>query len=111
MRAKRRLQQQPDTITLTLPAQKLPSVFAKTSVVTKNSGRQELKILSTLIKEGGGDINDTSLSLSTIQRQPRSEISRNANDICENVKAYAGSETDNDFVVLHFDGKIIQYIS
>ena len=57
----RRLRKRPDTITLTLPAQKLPSVLAKTSVVTKTSARHELKILSTVIKSGGGDINNTVL--------------------------------------------------
>ena len=34
-----------------------------------------------------------------------------ANNIRERVKKYASSETEHDFVVLHFDGKIIQYIS
>ena len=111
VRAKRRLRQRPKTVTLVLPAQKLPSVMAKTSVVTRTSGRHELKIMSTLIKSGGADINDTNLSLSTIQRQRRSEISASANSICKRIIEYAVSETENDFVVLHFDGKIIQYVS
>ena len=111
VRAKRRLKQRPETITLVLPAQRLPSVMAKTSVVTRTSGRHELKIMSTLIKSGGGDINDTNLSLSTIKRQRRSEISAAATSICKGVMAYAVSETEHDFVVLHFDGKIIQYVS
>ena len=101
----------PETVTLVLPAQKLPSVMAKTSVVTRTSGRHELKIMSTLIKSGGAEINATNLSLSTIQRQRRSEISASANSICKGIIDYAVSETEHDFVVLHFDGKIIQYVS
>ena len=108
---KRRLRARPETITLTLPAKQLPVVLAKTSVVTKTSLRHELKIMSTFVKAGGGDINDTSLSISTIWRQRRSEVTASAIDIRNNVKKYALSVTDHDFVVLHFDGKIIQYIS
>ena len=110
-REKRRLRARPETITLTLPAKQLPVVLAKTSVVTKTSLPHELKIMSTFVKAGGGDINDTSLSISTIWRQRRSEVTASAIDIRNNVKKYALSVTDHDFVVLHFDGKIIQYIS
>ena len=110
-REKRRLRKRPETITLTLPAKELPTVLAKASVVTKTSVRHELKIVSTVVKAGGGDINDTSLSTSTIWRQRRCEVTSTANDIRERVKKYASSETEHDFVVLHFDGKIIQYIN
>lgn len=111
VRFKRKLRERPDKVTITLPAKKLPTVLAKTSLVTKTSSRHELKIWTTLIKRGGGDMNNVSLSVSTIGRQRRSEVLKSANDIRENVKKYAGSETEHDFVVIHFDGKVIHYIT
>ena len=111
VRVKRRLRKRPDKITLTFPAKTLPTVLAKTSIVTKTSASHELKIWTNLIHSGGGSLGDTSLSLSTIRRQRRSEVSASAMNIRERVKDYARSKTENDFVVLHFDGKIIHYIT
>lgn len=112
-REQRRLRKRPDTITLTLPAQNLPSVLAKTSIVTKTSSRHELKIMSTVVKAGGADIYDTNLSTTTIWRRRRSEVASSADAIRDRVRKYVQSVTnkETDFVVLHFDGKIIQYIS
>ena len=70
-REKRRLRKRPDMITQKLSAKKLPTVLAKTSVVTKPSTRHELKFMATVVKAGGGDINEASISQSTIWRQRR----------------------------------------
>lgn len=97
VREKRRQRQRPNTITLTLPAKDIPSVLAKTSVVTKTSLRHELKIVSTLIKEGGANIEEAVISVSTVQRRRRSEVSATAHEIQEKIKRYFFNELQNLF--------------
>ena len=46
---------------LTLPSRQIPQLLAGVSTVTKTSARNELKLVSTLLKVGGVDINDTNL--------------------------------------------------
>ena len=69
--------------------------------------------MSIIVKAGGGDIYDTNLSTTTIWRKRRSEVASSADHIREKVRKYAQSVTnkETDFVILHFDGKIIQYVS
>lgn len=57
-----------------MSAKKLPTLIAKTSVVTKTSTRQELKFMSTIFKACGGDINEASISQATIWRQRKTEV-------------------------------------
>lgn len=89
-----------------------PSILAGASTVTKTSARHELKLVSTLLKAGGADINSTAMSISTIRRQRKSNVEEKAMKIREGVKNLGHSKiTNNDtFVVLHCDGKIIQYL-
>ena len=109
--AERKLRQRPENITLTLPAKNLPSVLARTSTMTKTSIRHELETVSTLVTAGDGNIDDCSLSKSTIQRQRKSTITSDATKMRERIKSYAVSTDDKKFLVLHWDGKIIQYIT
>ena len=109
--AKRKLRQRPKSITLTLPAQQLPTILARTSTVTKTSARHELKIVSTLLQAGDADINNVSLSKSTIHRQRKSTITSDAAKMRERLKKFEFSEEQTKFLVLHWDGKIIQYIT
>ena len=108
--ASRKLRQRPAEITLTLPARELPSILARTSTVTKTSARHELKIVSTLVNAGDGDLNDISLSKSTIHRQRKSSIQSDASKRRENLKTFEFSGSSK-FFVFHWDGKIIQYIT
>jgi len=66
LRLKRQLKKKTETITLNLPSKCIPTILADTCTTTKNTNRNELKIVSTLFKAGGADINDASLSVSTI---------------------------------------------
>ena len=68
-REKRRKNAKPDTITVTLPARGISTLLAATTTATKTSVRLELKLTSTLSKAGGADINQASLSVSTVYRQ------------------------------------------
>ena len=111
VRAKRKLKERPKTITLTLPAKEIPSLLANTSTTTKTSARHELKLVSTLLKVGGADINSASLSVSTIHRQRKSSVMVNAAVIRERIKTYGSVDKENGFLVIHWDGKIIQYIT
>ena len=69
LRVKRELSKKPEHLTLQLPAKKIPKLLAATSTSTKTSIRHELKIVSTPVEAGGGDIGDASLSVQTIHRQ------------------------------------------
>ena len=109
--AERKLRQRPENITLTLPAKSLPSVLARTNTMTKTSIRHELETVSTLVTAGDGNIDDISLSKSTIHRQRKSTITSDATKMRERIKSYAFSQDGRKFLVLHWDGKIIQYIT
>ena len=109
--AKRKLREKPKTVTLTLPAKEIPTLLASTSTVTKTSTRHELKLVSTMLVSGGADLNNVSLSKSTIYRQRKSTVTSAATGIREKIKSYAFSDSQHKFFVLHWDGKIIQYIN
>ena len=61
-------------MTLHLPSRSIPTVLAATSTTTKTSNRNELKLVSTLFKAGGADLNKATLSVSTIYRQRKQKI-------------------------------------
>ena len=69
VRERRRQAAKPKNITITFPANQLPSIIAGTSVATQSSIRHDVKYLSVMLKAGGADINDCSLSVSTVYRQ------------------------------------------
>ena len=110
-REARRQRARPDEITITLPAKEIPTLMAGASTATKTSIRLELKLLSTILKAGGADINEASLSISTIFRQRRKEVQAKAGVIKEKIKLFGKTESCNVFLVLHWDGKIIQLLS
>ena len=96
----------PDEVTLRLPSRCIPTVLAATSTTTKTSNRNELKLVSTLFKAGGADINKASLSISTIHRQRKQKVMVDAKEIRGAFSLF--KEFTNTFLVVHFDGKIIQ---
>lgn len=51
------------TVSLNLPARGILVILANTSTVTKISTQHELKLVSTLLKAGGADINSTNLNV------------------------------------------------
>ena len=60
---------------------------------------------TTIIQAGGASINDVSQSVSTIFRQRRSTIASKAQDIRKEI---TGNSKTTRFLVIHYDGKIIQ---
>ena len=74
LRLERELTKKPEELTLTLPSKKIPELLAGTNTVTTTSTRNELKIVSTLLKAGGADISDASCSVSTIHRQRKAAV-------------------------------------
>ena len=97
--AQRKLRERPKTVTLKLPAKEIPTLLASTSTVTKTSTRHELKLVSTLLVTGGADLNDVSLSTSTIYRQRKSKVSSAAVAMKKRIKSYAFSTSENKFFV------------
>ena len=88
-REKRRKNAKPDTITLTLPARGISTLLAATTTATKTSVRLELKLTSTILKAGGADINQASLSVSTVYRQRKKKVKQTASDIRKRIKNLA----------------------
>lgn len=109
VRERRRQAAKPKNITITFPANQLPSIIAGTSVATQSSIRHDVKYLSAMLKAGGADINDCSLSVSTVYRQRKKTVTSQAENIKRNIKAF-GKEQSDTFVVMHWDGKIIQLL-
>ena len=93
-------------VTLQFPVRKLPSILACTSTTTKTSICQELKLTATLIKAGGGDMDELSQSVSTIYRQRKHAVTETADTIRKRIR-----KSTDEFLVVHVDGKIIQLIS
>ena len=83
--------------------------MACASTATKTSIRHEFKLISTLLKAGGADIHEASLSVSTIYRQRRKEVQVQAGLIKEKIKQF-GSDHSDAFLVLHWDSKIIRLL-
>ena len=69
--------------------------------------------MSSILKAGGADLSQTSCSVSTSRRQRKHAVISKAKEIREkipNFKTMGNSETGS-FLVLHWDGKIIQLLS
>ena len=82
--------------------------MACTSTAIKTSVRAELKMTSTLLKAGGTNINQCSLSISTIYRQRKREVAIKAERIKDNIKTFGKSAKPEEvFIVTHFDSKIV----
>ena len=77
----RELKKQTETITLNLPSKCIPTILADTCTTTKTSSRNELKIVSTLFKAGCADMNEASLSVSTIRRQRKAVVQSHAKEL------------------------------
>ena len=90
-------------VSLNLPAKSIPSLLASVSTISKTSIRQELKLTSTLLKEGGTDLSKTSQSVSTVHRQRKLSVKEEAKKIRKKLQ-YESEE----FLVAHWDSKIIQ---
>ena len=100
------LKKKTETITLNLPSKCTPTNLAGTCPTTKTSSRNEVRIVSTLFKAGGADMNEASLSVSTIRRQRKAAVQSHAKELRSTFAAF--KQFQDTFLVLHWDGKIIQ---
>ena len=87
-REARRKSAKPTEITLTLQAKKIPTIMACASTVTKTSTRDELKLTATLLKAGGVELKDVTLSQPSIFRQRKSKVASKATEIKEKIKMF-----------------------
>ena len=106
LRSKRELKKKTETITLNLPSTCIPTILAGTCTTTKTSSRNELKIVATLFKAGGADMNEARLSVSTIRRQRKAAVQSHAKELRSTFATF--KQFQDTFLVLHWDGKIIQ---
>ena len=101
-----RAKEKTEAITLNLPSKCIPTILADTCTTMKTSSRNELKIVSTLLKAGGADMNEASLSVSTIRRQRKAAVQSHAKELRSTFATF--KQFQDTFLVLHWDGKIIQ---
>ena len=92
----------PDYVELKIPTRALPETMAKTNITTRTSIRNELKTTPTIMQAGGASMKDITLSKSSINRKP-------AKAVKEAATQKKGAFTAQEFGVVHFDGKIVQY--
>ena len=84
--------------------------MACASTVTKTSTRDELKLTATLLKAGGVELKDVTLSQPSIFRQRKSKVASKATEIKEKIKMFT-KNNEGMFLVCHWDGKIIKLIT
>jgi len=94
---------QPD-ITLTLPRNALLSGTAELATRCKISHRKALAITAKLVKMGGGNLKQCSLSASTSLRQRTAAVKESE----EKIKTDFAMDMPSQ-LVLHWDGKVIKY--
>ncbi|KAG0715455.1 hypothetical protein GWK47_011892 [Chionoecetes opilio] len=94
----------PSNITLTLPRKSLPHGSAELAARCKVSHRVATAMTSKFIKLGGGALNQCSVSTSTSHRQRTSAMKDAETRIKQELK-----DRMPEFMVLHWDGKIIKY--
>ena len=89
----------------------MPLILANTSTVTKTSTCHKFKLVSTLLKACGAEINLMSLSISSIHHQGTSTITSSATVVQEKINSFEFAAMENMFLILYWNGKMIQYIT
>lgn len=95
-----------DTITLTLPRKGLFKETADLSARLHLSHRQGVAFTAKLIKMGGGNLGDVTLSTSSAHRERSRAYDERTMDIMKEFKLNMPQ-----YVVMHWDGKVIEYES
>lgn len=93
-----------DTIHLSLPRKSLFSEAADVSARIGISNRQQVALTAKIIKMGGGNLEDVTLSVSSAWRQRTKAIKKREGEIMADFKEHMPSH-----IVIHWDGKVIQY--
>ena len=92
----------PDYVCATFNTKELAKNMAKTSVVNKTSLNGEYRNTCAILKAGGVDLNDVILSPNSIRRHRKTHIQETASSLRENFQC-------PEFLVVHYDSKIIKY--
>ena len=95
-----------DTIKLELPRKGLFSETADLSARLHLSHRQSAAITAKLIKLGGGELSDITLSTTSVYRERNKGYSEKTAHIMKQLKL-----TMPPYVIMHWDGKVIEYES
>lgn len=93
-----------ETVTLHIPKGELLKATSDASVRCKLSHRQAVAVTASIVKAGGGSLNDVTLSKSSSHRHRKSEI----NDSYEQILASFKASTPQ-YIVLHWDAKQVKY--
>ena len=92
----------PDYVCATFNTKELAKNMAKTSVVNKTSLIGEYRNTCAILKAGGVDLNDVILSPNSIRRHRKTHIQETASSLRKNFQC-------PEFLVVHYDSKIIKY--
>ena len=93
-----------DFITLKLPRKGLLTGTAELATRCKVSTRTATAMVANLVKMGGGDLMDCTLSQSSSLRHRQTSIKKSAEKIKKDFQ-----ENMPNFLILHWDSKIIKY--
>ena len=94
----------PSSVILQIPAKTLTKETGQIADSRNLSIRDQLVFQSALVRAGGGNINDMSMSLSTVHRQRRENRKTIAEKISED-----WLKQIPPFVIVHWDSKLIKY--
>ena len=101
LRMKKEANKKPTEVTATLPAKEISKLLAKVSTINKTSSRKEYKSTCAILVTGGVNLHDVTLSNSTIHRHRKQHIKESAKISRESFKC-------PEFLIIHYDSKIIQ---
>ena len=94
----------PETITLTLPSKNILESTALSALRHNISPTVHTAVVADIVKLGGGNLYDTSLSPSTARRQRNRAVDKKHDKIKTGFQANMPTYQE-----LHWDGKVIQY--
>ena len=93
-----------DMVHLSLPRKTLLSETAEVATRCGISHRQQIALTSKLIKVGGGELADTSMSVSTSYRQRKQATQKISDEIKEDFSKHIPK-----YLIVHWDSKVIKY--
>jgi hypothetical protein len=94
-----------DLIRLTVPHKRLLTGTVELATRCRVSNRTATALVANVVKMGGRELKDCTLSARSSYRQRKSHIKQSADHIKED---FRGNSTK--FLILHWDSKIIKYM-
>lgn len=99
-----RKKRRPDFVTITLPTKTLADITADVCKASSISFRATTSVLAKVISSGGGNLDDFTLSKSSIHSKTNVKVKESA----KNIRIEQKSKLSGRALTLHFDGKLVR---